>query len=161
MGSRVKCLGLRVIGPAVSTGAWFTGVTTTVTVSSAELNPVEPVVAVYLNVAYRFGRVAVALPEVCVSGMKRTRLAESVTTHGTAAMAVPSICWRDPMAGGQGLTLVNFSAQLKRIMWDRGAFRSCLGGVQEVSGGVKKHEGVFRVYVVSETAQVEQRSGRV
>ena len=29
----------------------------------------------------------------------------------------------------QGLTLVHFSAQLKRIMWDRGAFRGCVGGV--------------------------------
>jgi hypothetical protein len=29
----------------------------------------------------------------------------------------------------QGLTLVHFSAQLKRILWDRGAFRVCLGGV--------------------------------
>jgi hypothetical protein len=29
----------------------------------------------------------------------------------------------------QGLTLVHFSAQLKRILWDRGAFRGCLGGV--------------------------------
>jgi len=27
------------------------------------------------------------------------------------------------------LTLVHFSAQLKRIMWDRGAFRDCLGDV--------------------------------
>jgi hypothetical protein len=29
----------------------------------------------------------------------------------------------------QGLTLVHFSAQLKRIMWDRDAFRGCVGGV--------------------------------
>ena len=29
----------------------------------------------------------------------------------------------------QGLTLVHFSAQLKRILWDRGAFRDCIGGV--------------------------------
>ena len=29
----------------------------------------------------------------------------------------------------QGLTLVQLSAQLKRIMWDRGAIRGCLGGV--------------------------------
>ena len=29
----------------------------------------------------------------------------------------------------QGLTLVHFSAQLKRILWDRGACRGCSGGV--------------------------------
>ena len=61
----------------------------------------------------------------------------------------------------QGLTLVHFSAQLKRIVWDRGAFGGCLGCVWEVSGGSKEYQGVFRVYFVSETAQVELRSGRV
>jgi hypothetical protein len=29
----------------------------------------------------------------------------------------------------QGHTLVQFSPQLKRILWDTGAFRGCLGGV--------------------------------
>jgi len=33
-------------------------------------------------------------------------------------------------------------------------FRGCLGGVEG-------HYGVFRVYFVSETAQVELKSGRV
>ena len=36
-----------------------------------------------------------------------------------------------------------------------------LGGVHEVSGATKEYQGVFRVYFVSETAQVELRSGRV
>ena len=31
----------------------------------------------------------------------------------------------DDGAGGQGLTLIHLSAQLKRILWDRGAFRDC------------------------------------
>jgi len=62
---------------------------------------------------------------------------------------------------GQGLTLVHFPAQLQHIMLDRGALRNCLSGVQEVSGGVTGYQGVFRVYFVSETAQVELRSGRV
>jgi hypothetical protein len=61
----------------------------------------------------------------------------------------------------QGLTFVQFSAQFKRILSDRGACRDCLGGVKEVSGGIKEYQGVFRVYFVSETAQVELRSGRV
>ena len=61
----------------------------------------------------------------------------------------------------QGLTLVHFSAQLKRILSDRGAFRDCLGGVWEVSGGIKEYQGVFWVYFVSETAQIKLRSGRV
>jgi len=29
----------------------------------------------------------------------------------------------------QGLTLLHFSGQLKRILWDRGAIRGCLEGV--------------------------------
>jgi len=61
----------------------------------------------------------------------------------------------------QGLTLVHFSAQLMRILSDRGAFRDCLGGIQGVSRGIKEYQGMFRVYYVSESAQVELRSGRV
>jgi hypothetical protein len=68
--------------------------------------------------------------------------------------------WRS-QTGWQGLTLVHFSAQLKRVLWDRGAVRDCSGGVQEVSGVNKEYQGVFRVYFVSETAQVELRSRRV
>jgi len=58
----------------------------------------------------------------------------------------------------QGLTLVHFSAQLKRFVWDRGCIEGLFGGC---SWGVWGHEGVQRVYFVSETAQVELRSGRV
>jgi len=32
-------------------------------------------------------------------------------------------------AAGRGLTLVHFSAELDRILWDRGGFGDCLGGV--------------------------------
>jgi len=39
-----------------------------------------------------------------------------------------------------------------------GAFRSCLGGVQEVLQGIR---GCSGVYFVSGTAQVELKSGRV
>jgi hypothetical protein len=35
----------------------------------------------------------------------------------------------------QGLTLVHFSAQLERFVWDRGACRGCSGGVEELSEG--------------------------
>ena len=58
----------------------------------------------------------------------------------------------------QGLTLVHYSAQRKRFLWDRGCvqrlFRGCLRDV-------KRYQGVLRVYFVSETAQVELKSGRV
>ena len=64
-------------------------------------------------------------------------------------------------SSSQGLTLVHFSAQLKRILSDRGALRDCLGDVWEVSGRIKEYQGVFRVYLVSGTAQVELKSGRV
>jgi hypothetical protein len=35
----------------------------------------------------------------------------------------------DGLALVQGLTLVHFSAQLERILWDRGAIEGCLGDV--------------------------------
>jgi len=58
----------------------------------------------------------------------------------------------------QGLTLVHFSAQRRRLLWDRGCihgvFRGCLGGV-------RGYYGLFRVYFVSGTAQVELNDGRV
>jgi len=31
--------------------------------------------------------------------------------------------------GGQGLTLVHFSAQLKRFVWDSGCIRGYVGGI--------------------------------
>jgi len=64
-------------------------------------------------------------------------------------------------AATQGLTRVIFLAQLKHIPWDRGAFKDGLGGVWEGSGDIKEYQGVFRVYLVTETAQVELESGRV
>jgi len=58
-------------------------------------------------------------------------------------------------AANQGLTPVHFSTQRKRFLWDRvcikGLFRGCFGGVRGYWGC----QGVFRVYYVSETAQVE------
>jgi len=57
-----------------------------------------------------------------------------------------------------GLTLVHVSAQLKRLLWDRGCteglFKGCIGDVEG-------HTGMFRVYFVLKTAQVELKSGRV
>ena len=64
-------------------------------------------------------------------------------------------------ASAQRITLVHFSAQRKRFLWDRGALRGYAGGVGEVSRGIKQYQGVFRVYFVSATAQVELRSGPV
>ena len=57
----------------------------------------------------------------------------------------------------QGLTLVHFSAQLKRFLWDRGCIYGLLWGVLRCWG----YQRVFWVYLVSETAQVELRSGGV
>jgi len=63
-----------------------------------------------------------------------------------------------PSSSGQGPTLVHFSAQLRRIVWDRGSMkglsRDCLGGLRE-------YYGVCRMCFVSDTAQVELKSGRV
>ena len=57
-------------------------------------------------------------------------------------------------AGGRGLHSFHFSANVSAFCGIGGAFRVRSGGVQD-------YEGVFRVYFVSETAQVELKSGRV
>jgi hypothetical protein len=49
-------------------------------------------------------------------------------------------------AFAQGLTLVHFSAQRKRLLWKRGCVVCCLGGVWGVLVGV---QGVRRVYLCS------------
>ena len=58
----------------------------------------------------------------------------------------------------QGLTLVHYSAQRTRFLKDKGCilglFRGCRGGVWVCQQAI-------RVYVVSEAAQFEVRSGRV
>jgi hypothetical protein len=46
----------------------------------------------------------------------------AVSVHGTAHIHLD-------ITARQGLTLVHFSAQRRRFLWDRGAFRGCLGGV--------------------------------
>ena len=49
----------------------------------------------------------------------------------------------------QGLTLVHFSAQRKRFLWDRGCieglFRGCSAGVWEVLGVLGGVKGAFRI----------------
>ena len=47
----------------------------------------------------------------------------------TAAAAAAAEEGDERAARGQGITLVHFSAQLKRILWDRGACRGCLWDV--------------------------------
>ena len=51
----------------------------------------------------------------------------------------------------QGLTLFHFSAQRRRLLWDRvciqGVFRWCLGGFMG-------YQGVFWVFFVPETARL-------
>ena len=49
-----------------------------------------------------------------------------VAGKGVGVVATANIV---PGARARAYTLVHFSAQLKRISWDRGAFRGCLGGV--------------------------------
>jgi len=54
--------------------------------------------------------------------------AASTTALATAMRAFSSL---SAVASWQGrITLVHFSAQLKRILGDRGALRGCVGGVQ-------------------------------
>jgi hypothetical protein len=58
----------------------------------------------------------------------------------------------------QGLTLVHFLAERKRFLWVRGGIQGCSGGVSYASWGFGNHLGCI---FVSETAQVELKSGRV
>ena len=58
----------------------------------------------------------------------------------------------------QGLTLVHFSAQLERSVWDRGCAQGLCSPCQ---GGVRRCLGCVGCFLVSDTAQVELRSGRV
>jgi len=58
----------------------------------------------------------------------------------------------------QGLTLVHFSAQLKRYLWDRVLIQGLFRGS---SGDIRGYCGVCRVYFMSETAQIELKIGRV
>jgi len=62
---------------------------------------------------------------------------------------------RGYIRGNQGVVIPETG--FKSFLCDGGAFRGCLGGVQEVSGGIKEYQGVFRVYFVSETAQLCQK----
>jgi len=59
-----------------------------------------------------------------------------------------------PEVFGMGLHSSTFRLNVSAFDGIGGAFRGCLGGV-------KGHYGVFRVYFVSETAQVELKSGGV
>ena len=61
-------------------------------------------------------------------------------------------------ASGQGLTLIHLAAQRKCFLWDRRCIHWWPMGRL---GGVGGYLGVFRVYFVSETDQVELKSGRV
>jgi len=57
----------------------------------------------------------------------------------------------------QGLTLVHFPPHRKRFKWERG----CIQGLRRgCLGGLEGHFGVSGMYFVSETAQVELKSGR-
>ena len=101
-----------------------------------------------------------------VSGRRRRYGRASIAPHVIHRSLDPRFiqCVLEPsrrpltMTYEQGLTLVHFSAQLERFLWDKGCmqglFRWCVGGF-------RGYEGVLRVYFVSENAQVELKSGRV
>jgi hypothetical protein len=78
--------------------------------------------------------------------LRRKRQRRRVSSHPPAAFTCQ-----------QGLTLVHFSAQRKRFLWDRGRIQGLfMGCLRDVMG----YQGVLRVYFVPDTAQVEVRSGR-
>jgi len=84
----------------------------------------------------------------------------------TAAAIMPAgVMGLRNTATEQGLTLVHFSVQLKRFLWDRGCMQrlltACLEGIQGVLGGIKGYKGVCRLNCGSETAQVQLKSAGV
>jgi hypothetical protein len=62
------------------------------------------------------------------------------------------------LLGGRGLHSSTFRLNVNGFLWDRGCiqelFRGCLAGL-------RAYQGVFTIYMVSETAQVELKSARV
>jgi len=78
------------------------------------------------------GNIAAAVglhPDAALLGAQQAAYHAFIGAGGDPAAWDPVAFAAVMAAPGQGLTLVNFSAQLKRILWDRGAFRGCLGGV--------------------------------
>jgi len=61
----------------------------------------------------------------------------------------------------RGLHSFTFRLNVSAFCGTGGAFRGCSGGVQGYYGVLRGYQGVSRVHFVSETAQVELRSGRV
>ena len=59
----------------------------------------------------------------------------TATLDSIASAATPAAAAAPPPAAGlQGLTLVHFSAQHKRFLWDRGVFTGCVVGAQGLTG---------------------------
>ena len=63
-------------------------------------------------------------------------------------------------AVGRAFALVHFLTfgLTKRFVWDRGCVWVLLGGCLL---GVRGYDGMYRVHFVSESAQIELKSGRV
>ena len=67
------------------------------------------------------------------------------------------------MAGGSCSRSSTFRLNLSALVWDRGVLRDCAGGAQGCKGiyrGIMWYT-LYRVHFVSETAQVDLKSGRV
>jgi len=85
----------------------------------------------------------------CRLGMDGTLVRPDSFNAVVASSAPPVYQW---------LTLVHFLAQRKHFLWDRGCIQGLFG---DCVGGVRGEQAERRGYVVSETAQVELKSGRV
>jgi hypothetical protein len=63
---------------------------------------------------------------ICTALPNTTRH-KSRTADSYCVCTSPRVQTAAAAAADHGLTLVHFTAQLKRALWDRGAFRNCLG----------------------------------
>jgi len=80
------------------------------------------------------------------------------TTDATEDLVLHWGVARDEPGQWQGLTLDHFSAQRERFLYDKG----CSQGLLRVwLGSLRRYQGVSGMYILSESAQVELKSGRV
>jgi len=60
------------------------------------------------------------VPETAHFELKSGRVSAPARSAPFCSTLMSAWCWMKRLAAGQGLTLVHFSAQRKRLLWDRG-----------------------------------------
>ena len=75
------------------------------------------------------GMIWQAVPAAALSHTRRSvRYSSSPARRKEPAGSAANTLRTCSLTSTQGLALVHFSTQVERILWDRGAFKGCLGG---------------------------------